>query len=97
MVSENNIPDFLKDKRLIELDAARLVSGASATEAEGRLLTIVDEINRAGNIILFIENLENIIGLTAGQEESLELSEVLSGELKEVPCIACPPPLTPII
>ncbi len=82
MVSENNIPDFLKDKRLIELDAARLVSGASATEAEGRLLTIIDEINRAKNIILFIENLENIIGLTAGQEESLELSEVLSGELE---------------
>jgi ATP-dependent Clp protease ATP-binding subunit ClpC len=82
MVSEEKVPDFLKDKRLIELDTARLISGASPSEAEGRLLTIIDEIRRAGNIILFLENLENIIGLTAGQEESLELSEVLSGELE---------------
>jgi len=63
------------------LDVARLVSGATAAEAEARLLKIIDEINRAGNIVLFIDNLENLIGITAGQEGSLELSEVLATQL----------------
>ncbi len=81
MVMEEDIPMILKDKRLIELDVARLVSGASPTVAQERMLTIIDEINRAGNIVLFLENLENIVGIAAGGEESLELSEVLSGEL----------------
>jgi ATP-dependent Clp protease ATP-binding subunit ClpA len=81
MVAEEGVPAMLKDKRLIELDVARLVSGASPTIAQERMLTIIDEINRAGNIILFLENLENIVGIAAGGEESLELSDVLSGEL----------------
>lgn len=81
MVTEEKVPDFLKDKRLIELDIARLVSGTTPSEAEERLLRIIDEINRAGNIVLFIENLENIIGITAGAEGSLELSEVLATQL----------------
>ena len=83
MVSEENIPEFLRDKRLIELDVARLVSGAAPQEAEQRLLTIIDEINRAGNIILFIENVETIIGITAGSGGSLELSEVLATQLEK--------------
>lgn len=81
MVTEEKVPDFLKDKRLIELDVARLVSGTTPSEAEERLLRIIDEVNRAGNIVLFIENLENIIGITAGTEGSLELSEVLATQL----------------
>jgi len=81
MVTEEKLPNFLRDKRLIELDIARLVSGATPADAEERLLRIIDEINRAGNIILFIENIENIVGITAGHEGSLELSEVLATQL----------------
>ncbi|MBU2456590.1 ATP-dependent Clp protease ATP-binding subunit, partial [Patescibacteria group bacterium] len=89
MVREK-VPKFLKDKRLIELDAARLISGADAVMAEERLLVIIDEINKAGNIILFIENIENIVGISSGQEQSLELSEVLTGAInrKELYCLA---------
>jgi ATP-dependent Clp protease ATP-binding subunit ClpC len=83
MVAEENIPDFLRDKRLIELDVARLVSGATPAEAESRLLRIIDEINRAGNIVLFIDNIETLIGITAGNEGSLELSEVLGTQLEK--------------
>ncbi|HTX87273.1 MAG TPA: AAA family ATPase, partial [Candidatus Nanoarchaeia archaeon] len=83
MVTEEKVPDFLRDKRLIELDVARLVSGATAAEAEARLLAIIDEINRAGNIILYIDNIQNIIGITAGSEGSLELSEVLATQLEK--------------
>lgn len=90
LMVEENVPEFLKDKRLVELDIARLVSGASPAEAEERLLMIIDEVARAGNIILYIENIENIIGITAGAEESLELSEVLTSALERnsIYCLA---------
>jgi len=82
MVTEEKIPEFLKDKRLIELDIARLVSGANPNEAQERLLSIINEIHRAKNIILYIENLENIVGSSSGQQQSVELSEILGGELE---------------
>ncbi|MEA3463862.1 MAG: ATP-dependent Clp protease ATP-binding subunit [Patescibacteria group bacterium] len=89
MVKED-VPKILKDKRLVELDAARLISGASPAQAEKRMLVMIDEVARAGNIILYIENIENIIGITAGEEQSLDLSEVLAGELdrKNLYCLA---------
>jgi len=81
MVAEE-VPKILKDKRLVELDLARLISGATPSQAEERMLVIIDEIIKAGNIILYIDNIENIIGITAGKEQSLDLSEVLSGALE---------------
>lgn len=77
MVAEN-VPNFLKDKRLVEIDTARLVAGATAAEAEERLLVCLDEASRAGNIILYIADVEMIIGLSAGNGGSLDLSEVLA-------------------
>lgn len=79
---EEDVPEIIKDKRLVELDVARLLSGADPAQAEERLLMIVDETARAGNIILFIDNIENIAGITAGAEESLELAEVLAAALE---------------
>jgi len=74
---EEDVPKMLKDKRLLELDISRLLSGVQAAKAEERLLVIIDEVARAGNIILYINNIENLMGITSGGEESLELSEVL--------------------
>ncbi|MCK4554221.1 AAA family ATPase [Candidatus Parcubacteria bacterium] len=81
LMVEEDVPKILKDKRLIEMDVARLISGASPAQAEQRLLVAIDEITRAGNIILYIDNIENLIGITAGAEESLDLSEVLVSAL----------------
>jgi len=78
---EEDVPRMLKDKRLVELDVSRLLSGAAPAEAEQRLLVIIDEVARAGNIVLYINNIENLMGITAGAEESLELSEVLTNAL----------------
>lgn len=89
MVKED-VPKFLKDKRLIELDIARFISGLTPAQAEERLLIIVDEISRARNIILYIKDIENIVGITSGEEQSLELSEVLANaiERKNLFCVA---------
>lgn len=81
MVKED-VPDIFKDKRLVELDVARLVSGANPSEAQQRLLVIIDEISRSGNIVLYIKNIENIVGIQAGGGESLDLSEVLVSALE---------------
>lgn len=81
LMVEEDVPKMLKDKRLVELDAARLISGASPAQAQERLLAAIDEIARSGNIVLYIDNIENLIGITAGAEESLDLSEVLVSAL----------------
>ncbi len=87
---EEDVPKFLRDKRLVELNIARIISGASPEKVQERLLLIIDEVIKSRNIILFIENIENIIGISSGQDESLELSEVLANSLdrKNISCIA---------
>jgi ATP-dependent Clp protease ATP-binding subunit ClpC len=78
MMVEENVPKFMKDKRLVEIDVSRIVSGTSASGAQERLLACISEANRSGNIILYIDNIENLIGISAGGDESLDLSEVLA-------------------
>ncbi len=88
MVSED-VPQILKDKRLLELDLGRLISGADASKAQERLSVVIDEIIKSKNIVLFIDNIENIAGISAGEEESLELVEILANaiERKEIYCL----------
>jgi len=78
MMVEESVPEFLQDKRLIELDISSLVSGASPADAQERLLTCLYDINRAGNIILYIADIENLMGISSGEQESLDLAEVLA-------------------
>ncbi len=82
LMVEEKVPDFLKDKRLVELDVSRLISGANPAQAQERLLVMINEIGRSGNIVLYIDNIENLIGVSAGTQESLDLSEVLAEALK---------------
>jgi ATP-dependent Clp protease ATP-binding subunit ClpC len=76
MVKEE-VPQVFKDKRLVELDIPRLLSGATPAQAQERLMVVLDEVARAGNIVLYMENIEKLIGISAGGEESLELADVL--------------------
>ena len=60
------------------------------SQAQDRILQIINEMRRSKNIILYIENIENIMGISAGAEESLELSEVLAETLSRrgIYCLA---------
>ncbi len=80
---EDDVPKVLRDKRLVSLSLAKLISGATPSEAEARLIAVIESIERAGNIVLFIDNIEDMIGVTAGNQGSLDLSEVLSGSLQK--------------
>lgn len=90
LMVEESVPKFLQDKRLVEIDVSRLVSGASPAEAEERLLACINEAAHAGNIVLYVANIENLVGISAGGEDSLDLSEVLAESLgrRQILCIA---------
>lgn len=90
LMVEENVPPFLKDKRLLELDVPRLLSGATAPEASQRLLICINEARRSGNIIFYIDNLENLLGSSSGAKEGLDLSEVLGEAIsrRNIFCLA---------
>jgi ATP-dependent Clp protease ATP-binding subunit ClpC len=81
MVAEK-VPGFLKDKRLVQLDLSALVGLAGARQrGEEYLKQIIYEVNRAGNIVLVIENLDSLVGLRS-QESGLDFSEILASALE---------------
>ncbi|MFC1613329.1 AAA family ATPase [Patescibacteria group bacterium] len=78
MVAED-VPKAWQDKRLVSLSIARLVSGANPQNAMERLSRAIDEVMHSKNIILVIENIEGMIGISSGSSgSSLDLSEVLT-------------------
>lgn len=80
MVSEN-VPKFLRDKRLVSLDISNLVGLEEAREkGEEYLKKILFEVARAGNIVLVIEGIDNLVGLKS-QSHGLDFSEILSSAL----------------
>ena len=87
---EEAVPKVLQDKRLVSLSVAQLVSGASASEAQERLLITLREVAISGNIVLVVQHVDKMVGITAGTEESMDLSEVFANELSKgyFTCIA---------
>lgn len=77
-MAAEDVPEILQDKRLVSLNVPSLLAGADAAAAEQRLLYIIDEVIRSGNIILVVENLHHLQGITAGGTNSLDLSEVFA-------------------
>ncbi|MBD1922633.1 ATP-dependent Clp protease ATP-binding subunit [Microcoleus sp. FACHB-831] len=61
-----DVPDILEDKQVISLDMGSLIAGTKFRgEFEERLKTIVDEIRKAGNIILVIDEVHTLVGAGA--------------------------------
>ncbi len=80
-IVNGNVPETLKDKRVITLDMAGMVAGAKYRgEFEERLKNAVEEIKQAGNIILFIDELHTIIGAGAA-EGAIDASNILKPTL----------------
>jgi ATP-dependent Clp protease ATP-binding subunit ClpC len=78
-MAAEDVPDILKDKRLVSLSVPALVSGAKDTGVlEERLSMIINELSRSGNVILFIDNIQNLIGISSSGGENFDLSDVLA-------------------
>lgn len=72
-----DVPDTLKNKRIIALDLAAMVAGAKFRgEFEERLKAVLKEITSAGDIITFIDELHNVVGAGAA-EGSMDASNML--------------------
>ena len=67
-IVEGDVPDVLKKKRILSLDMSLLVAGTIYRgEFEGRLKSLIDEVQADSRIILFIDELHNIIGAGSNQ------------------------------
>jgi len=88
-IINNEIPETLKDKRVMTLDMGSVVAGTKYRgEFEDRLKKIMDEIRQANNIILFIDELHTLIG-AGGAEGAIDASNILKPALArgELQCI----------
>lgn len=88
-IINNEVPELLEDKRLIQLDMGLLVAGTKYRgEFEERLKKIMDEIRGAGNVILVIDEMHTLIGAGAAEgaiDAANILKPVLSrGELQVI-------------
>lgn len=80
-IIEGNIPELLRDRRLVTLDLPGMVAGAKYRgEFEERLKNVMAEIRKAGNIILFIDEMHTIIGAGAA-EGAIDASNILKPAL----------------
>lgn len=81
-ITKNNVPEILRDKKVLELDLGSLLAGSKYRgEFEERAKKILDELEKSeGEIILFIDELHTIVG-TGAQEGQLDLSNMLKPSL----------------
>ncbi|GAC1448361.1 MAG: hypothetical protein NVSMB9_31430 [Isosphaeraceae bacterium] len=89
MIIEGNVPELLRDRRIVVLDLAMMVAGTKYRgQFEERIKAVMNEVRRAKNTILFIDELHTLVG-AGGAEGAIDASNVLKPALArgEVQCI----------
>lgn len=78
------IPELFQDKRLVAISVPMLVSGAEGTGVlEERFLAILNETAASGNIILYIEDIHQLVGISSEGTEGVSLAEILASEIRK--------------
>jgi len=88
-IVNGNVPEILKNRRLVVLDLAMMVAGTKYRgQFEERIKSVMNEVRRAKNIILFIDELHTLVG-AGGAEGAIDASNVLKPALSrgEIQCI----------
>ena len=88
-IVQGNVPELLLGKRVMSLDIGSMVAGTKYRgEFEERLKNVMDELHKAGNVLLFIDEIHTIIGAGA-TEGSLDAANILKPALSrgEIQCI----------
>src|SRR3954447_1957670 len=89
MIVNSNVPELLRDRRIVVLDLAMMVAGTKYRgQFEERIKAVMNEVRRAKNTILFIDELHTLVG-AGGAEGAIDASNVLKPALArgEVQCI----------
>jgi ATP-dependent Clp protease ATP-binding subunit ClpC len=77
MIANGDVPESIKGKRVVSLDLTGMVAGTKYRgDFEERIKTALDEVQKAGNIILFIDELHTIIGAGAA-EGSIDAANIV--------------------
>lgn len=80
-IVNKDVPTSLLNKRVVSLDMSAMIAGAKYRgEFEDRLKSVIDEVKKAGNIILFIDEIHTIIGAGAS-EGSMDAANILKPSL----------------
>ncbi len=80
-IVEGNVPDTIKDKRVLTLDLSGMIAGSKYRgEFEERIKKVISEVMNSGNVILFIDELHTIIG-AGGAEGAIDASNILKPSL----------------
>lgn len=80
-IVEGNVPETIKDKRLLTLDLSGMVAGSKYRgEFEERIKKVISEVKNAGNVLLFLDELHTIIG-AGGAEGAIDASNILKPSL----------------
>jgi ATP-dependent Clp protease ATP-binding subunit ClpC len=88
-IGAGSIPELLRDKRVITLDLALMVAGTKYRgQFEERIKAVMDEMRRAKNVILFIDELHTIVG-AGSAEGAMDASNILKPALSrgELQCV----------
>ena len=89
-IVKNAVPDLLKDKIVFSLDLAGMVAGAKYRgDFEERLKNAIESIKRSGNVILFIDEIHQIVGAGSSSEGNMDAANILKpmlarGELQTI-------------
>jgi ATP-dependent Clp protease ATP-binding subunit ClpC len=88
-IVSGDVPELLADRRIVVLDLAMMVAGTKYRgQFEERIKAVMNEVRRAGNVILFIDELHTLVG-AGGAEGAIDASNVLKPALSrgEIQCI----------
>jgi ATP-dependent Clp protease ATP-binding subunit ClpC len=88
-IVQNDVPELLADRRIVVLDLAMMVAGTKYRgQFEERIKAVMNEVRRARNVILFIDELHTLVG-AGGAEGAIDASNVLKPALSrgEIQCI----------
>jgi ATP-dependent Clp protease ATP-binding subunit ClpC len=88
-IAKGNVPELLREKRVVTLDLALMVAGTKYRgQFEERIKAVMDEIRRARNVILFIDELHTIVG-AGSAEGTMDASNIIKPALSrgEMQCI----------
>ena len=88
-IAKGNVPELLRDKRVVTLDLALMVAGTKYRgQFEERIKAVMDEIRRAKNVIVFIDELHTIVG-AGSAEGTMDASNIIKPALSrgEMQCI----------
>ncbi len=89
MIVDGSVPELLRDRRIVVLDLAMMVAGTKYRgQFEERIKAVMNEVRRAKNTILFIDELHTLVG-AGGAEGAIDASNVLKPALArgEIQCI----------